>query len=271
MKFFKVNISIKSRKTQSILFLIAIISVFASIIYIKETQVLPQDAVSLFDEVKIPQAGENLLVFSPHPDDETLAAGGYILEAIKKGVKVYIVLVTDGNKRGLKERRKEEFQKATAILGVDPNNLLYLGYPDSKLNQQNLSEVKNNFSQLIDKINPNIVIYPMPEDHHSDHKITGLIASSLLGSKKDIINYQYLVHHDYYPQPMGYYPNKYLTPPLSLLKFNYKWNQFNLNFDLEQKKNAALKMYQTQLKNKVKNRLMPAFVRKNELFLTPIF
>lgn len=41
--------------------------------------------------------GERLLVVAPHPDDETLAAGGLIQRVLMRGGAVRVVLVTAGD------------------------------------------------------------------------------------------------------------------------------------------------------------------------------
>jgi hypothetical protein len=38
--------------------------------------------------VKVGQKDQKVLVFSPHPDDETIAAGGYIIKSVKNGADV---------------------------------------------------------------------------------------------------------------------------------------------------------------------------------------
>ena len=42
-------------------------------------------------------AGERLLVIAPHPDDETLGAGGLIQRVLERGGTVRVVLVTAGD------------------------------------------------------------------------------------------------------------------------------------------------------------------------------
>ncbi len=85
-----------------------------------------------------------MLVVAPHPDDETIACGGYIIESIKRGASVVILLITDGNLRILHDLRYVEFTTATDILGVPIENLVFLNHTDSLLailNQQKLQNV----------------------------------------------------------------------------------------------------------------------------------
>jgi LmbE family N-acetylglucosaminyl deacetylase len=94
-----------------------------------------------------------LLVFSPHPDDESLGAGGLIQRVLEAGGKVRVVFVTsgDGFPEGVEKEnhithptakdyrkygveRRVEAQKATAVLGLKEHEVIFLGFPDGGLN-----------------------------------------------------------------------------------------------------------------------------------------
>jgi LmbE family N-acetylglucosaminyl deacetylase len=95
-----------------------------------------------------------LMVFSPHPDDETIGAGGLIQRVLGAGGKVRIVFMTSGDGylegverenhvthptakdfRSYGREREEEARKALAILGVKKEDLSFLGFPDGGLCQ----------------------------------------------------------------------------------------------------------------------------------------
>jgi hypothetical protein len=86
---------------------------------------LPQVAISLFDEIPSASEGQKIIVFSPHPDDETISLRGYIKSSIENKARVWIVLITDGNKHHLESQRYEEFLKTTRLLGVPEENLFF--------------------------------------------------------------------------------------------------------------------------------------------------
>jgi LmbE family N-acetylglucosaminyl deacetylase len=94
----------------------------------------------------------HLMVFAPHPDDETLGAGGLIERVLKAGGKVRVVFMTDGEgySGGVKKidhisnptakdyleygvLRRKEALKATATLGMPGRDVLFLGFPDDGL------------------------------------------------------------------------------------------------------------------------------------------
>lgn len=83
---------------------------------------------------------KKVLVIFPHPDDETVVAGGLIQRLIGFGAKVSVVSLTSGDQgkihihgRGLSlgEIRRHEFFKAVQRLGV--TNYEIFNFPDGKL------------------------------------------------------------------------------------------------------------------------------------------
>lgn len=102
--------------------------------------------------VSAPSPGQRLLIFAPHPDDETLGCGGLIRQACKAGASVTVVFLTNGDgfrvaverqfrslHVGPKEYirfaalRQGEAQSALKNLGLTRRDILFLGYPDRGL------------------------------------------------------------------------------------------------------------------------------------------
>lgn len=77
----------------------------------------------------------DLVVVAPHPDDEVLLASGLILGAKQAGQDVAVVVVTNGDLDcrvdGL--TRQKESVEALATLGVEEDDIYFLGYPDGHL------------------------------------------------------------------------------------------------------------------------------------------
>jgi LmbE family N-acetylglucosaminyl deacetylase len=76
-----------------------------------------------------------IIVFAPHPDDEALMFSGIIYRALAMGEPVKVVVITNGDYRGIDEGyvRQGESVNAMNVLGVDENDIIFLGYPDSGL------------------------------------------------------------------------------------------------------------------------------------------
>ncbi|WP_394830766.1 PIG-L family deacetylase [Pendulispora rubella] len=96
----------------------------------------------------------DILVFSPHPDDDVLGCAGVIQQAVADGKQVRVVFSTLGDAYTeaasamlrkepnsltetdyfeLAKSRQQEAITAEGLLGVPPENLVFLGYPDGVL------------------------------------------------------------------------------------------------------------------------------------------
>jgi LmbE family N-acetylglucosaminyl deacetylase len=258
-----------ARKNKYILAALIIVlgSLAGFFIYARENPVLPQASIYFLDNVQLPEKGQKVLVFSPHPDDESIGVGGYIYDSIKAGAEVEIILVTDGNKHKIKDRRYEEFRQATGILGVNENNLVFLNYPDGQLKEQNEVDVEKNFSLNIAAFSPDIIIYPDSRDDHSDHATTGKIVEKVLSAQKFQGKvYSYLVHHDRFPQPKKMASNMFLLPPSKMISFDDQWQKLMLSREALSAKNAAILSYQSQLRVPILRSEILSSIRQNELF-----
>ena len=233
-------------------------------------KVLPQQAVHLLADAVLPHIGQKVLVFSPHPDDETIGVGGYITESMQQGADVRIALVTDGNKHNNENLRYEEFKKATAILGVAESNLVFMGLPDGKLNEQSETVLYLLLKDQIDTYSPDIIIYPCQQDFHPDHATTGKILNTILaGSPGKVIAFQYLVHYEFYfPHPKKFAPSLYLLPPARLVRFGNNWRKEILSSSAENLKQQAIYSYKSQLNNPLLKELLLSSIRQNELLMT---
>src|ERR1700748_634659 len=86
------------------------------------------------------ELGRRALVFSPHPDDESLGCGGTILKKKRAGATVKLVHVSDGGgsttlipRDQLTAMRKQESLNAGRVLGVD--DIYFLEFPDGHLGE----------------------------------------------------------------------------------------------------------------------------------------
>ena len=124
---------------------------------------------------------ERMLVVAPHPDDETLGAGGLIAYQRSRGVEVTVAAVTDGERAyadspGLGETRVCEQAAALGRLGVDESHILRLRQPDS-----NVSSFQHLLASLLmDHATPEThIVAPWHGDFHPDHTACGEAAETV--------------------------------------------------------------------------------------------
>jgi LmbE family N-acetylglucosaminyl deacetylase len=115
------------------------------------------------------------LVVSPHPDDETLGAGGTLLKHKDRGDKIFWCNITNlkeeyGFDRNIVERRNREIEKVAAIYGFE--EIFNLELPPTQLTENLLSILIESLRQVLMKIKPEVLYIPFYEDAHSDHRIT---------------------------------------------------------------------------------------------------
>jgi LmbE family N-acetylglucosaminyl deacetylase len=149
----------------------------------------------------------NIVVFAPHPDDETLACGGTIALNTQKGNTVNIIFMTDGRyshkhtlgidsfptPEDVMRIRREEAVKVADVLGVEKDHLYFLEYEDGKL-ADHLDEAQAKVEQILLKLKPDSIYSPARVDRHRDHKATNKVVRQsiqLLSPRPDW--YQYVI------------------------------------------------------------------------------
>jgi LmbE family N-acetylglucosaminyl deacetylase len=144
---------------------------------------------------------ERLLVLAPHPDDETLGAGGLIQQVLKKNGSVRTVVVTagdayvdaiiqeTGNKHPSKQdyfnygkTRLKESQKAAKVLGNGSIHLDLLGFSDGSIYSMLISHWKKTYPNKSNYTGFNYVPYSEAVD-----KGTAQYGKRLLDELVDII------------------------------------------------------------------------------------
>lgn len=133
-----------------------------------ERQLAALDACPLPQALDLTQA-RKVLVFAPHPDDETLGCGG-TLARLALHCPVKVVLVTDGSGAGglppeAAATRQGEFVRALAVLGVTDS--AQLNQPDGSF--QGTPELARQVQGLLEDYQPDWVFLPSPLDYHRDH------------------------------------------------------------------------------------------------------
>ncbi len=97
---------------------------------------LPGDGNVSFKDVKISKSSKKVtLIVAPHQDDEILGFAGTIQKTLKEGNEVKVLFLTTGDYFGTDYTaiRLKESVNALKVLGVDKQDITYLGYGDLTL------------------------------------------------------------------------------------------------------------------------------------------
>jgi LmbE family N-acetylglucosaminyl deacetylase len=189
------------------------------------------------------------LIIAPHPDDETLGAGGLIAEQCRRGLHVSVIAVTDGeaayrNSTGLAAIRKREQEQALEKLGVRRRDIVRLRLPDS---QVSVHELK--LAAMLTPLIPagTLVLAPWSHDWHPDHEACGRAAERVArNAGAQLIFYLFWIWHQGIPE--------------TLSKQNL--GNFNLDPQLQAWKRSALDCHASQLACETGPPILPAELRE---------
>jgi LmbE family N-acetylglucosaminyl deacetylase len=112
-----------------------------------------------------------LVVIAPHPDDETLGAGGTIARFAAEGVEVSVLIVS-GHLPPLYppdafEQTRRECELAMARMGV--SSWEFLEIPATMVHERPVAELTGAISRFVRSRSPEWALIPFP-DRHIDHR-----------------------------------------------------------------------------------------------------
>ena len=149
------------------------------------------------------------------------------------------VAVTPAQFRDIGHRRMKEATAAARVLGLSPDDLVFLGYPDSGLSDifmniwtskpyrsgltnvtsvpytesmvfgqpQTAINLLTDLEQVMTSFQPTIIAYPNLIDDHPDHQATELFVTAALADLQlSPHRLEYVVHVKGWPRPLRYAP-----------------------------------------------------------------
>jgi len=161
-----------------------------------------------------------VMLFAPHPDDESLATGVYLQRAVAAGAAVRVVYATDGERNcwpqrvlerkvRIRERdrcrwgarRQAEALAALSTLGVGPGSVEFLSLPDQGVTElllEGCSETLERLANTISAWRPTHLLMPSTTDTHPDHSglavLLGVVIDDYLPLPQRMTQLHYLVH-----------------------------------------------------------------------------
>lgn len=114
---------------------------------------------------------KRIVVIAPHPDDETLGAGGTIARFADQGIEVS-VLVVSGHlpplyPREAFDKTRQEAEAAFASMGVAHHQ--FMEVPATKVHETPVANLNGRISRFVRDAAPEMVLLPFP-DRHIDHR-----------------------------------------------------------------------------------------------------
>jgi LmbE family N-acetylglucosaminyl deacetylase len=176
------------------------------------------------------------VIVAPHPDDESLACGGLIADGCRHGLRVKVIIVSDGagshpNSKAyppdrLRALREEEARRAAAELGLKPEeDMLFLGLADRFVASEG-ADAERAIGAIIDCVGESgakSLFVSWRHDPHCDHEASYQIARKAQRRVHEVRLFEYVVWGHTLP------PSTEVDPIRS---------GFRLRIDLEKKRRA---------------------------------
>lgn len=111
-----------------------------------------------------------VLVFSAHPDDEIIGAGGTILKHVESGDTVFwafYTLVFKDSSEKFKRRRECVVAKVSKEIGFSDS--FFLGFHSGELDNTGFTKMIKRTETVIEKTKPEVIYTVGPCDVNSDH------------------------------------------------------------------------------------------------------
>jgi len=129
--------------------------------------------------------GKTILLFTPHPDDDTFCCAGTLALLAKGGNRIRIVIYTNDDKGSydpemtserLARIRMHEEEEACRIIGIPKENISWLEYHDGMLEYANTRDLVEEVTHIIRKVRPDVVLSIDPGSeyvrwHKTDHRM----------------------------------------------------------------------------------------------------
>lgn len=132
--------------------------------------------------------GKTIMLFTPHPDDDTFCCAGTLALLAKNQNKIHIVIYTNDDKGSydpemtserLARIRKAEEEEACRIIGIPKESLIWLQYHDGMLEYANPRDLVEQVTGLIRKYRPDVALSIDPGSdyvrwHKTDHRMAAM-------------------------------------------------------------------------------------------------
>src|SRR5713226_5182921 len=129
--------------------------------------------------------GKTILLFTPHPDDDTFCCAGTLALLAKNGNNIRIVIYTNDDKGSydpemtsehLARIRMHEEEEACRIVGIPKDHIKWLEYHDGMLEYANTRDLVEEVTGIIRRIRPEVVLSIDPGSeyvrwHKTDHRM----------------------------------------------------------------------------------------------------
>ena len=141
----------------------------------------------------------NILAIGAHPDDIEFGCGGTLLKYSEQGHKVYMLVLSKGDKGGDSEVRQNEQEDSARILKIE--KLFFSDYVDTEIvqSQKLITELEG----FLKEVKPDFIFVHYFDDTHQDHRNLSESAISATRYIQNVLFYEG-------PTTQNFAPNVYV-------------------------------------------------------------
>jgi len=130
--------------------------------------------------------GMRILALGAHPDDIEAGCGGTLTKYARNGHRIFLMVMTEGERGAGRGGRRVEQEKAAKILGVE--RIYWGNYPDTKLPVDRALIQK--IERVVREVDPHFIFVNFHDDTHQDHRHLALSTVTATRYTKNVLFYE---------------------------------------------------------------------------------
>lgn len=127
-----------------------------------------------------------LLALGAHPDDIEAGCGGTLIKYARHGHRVFLMVMTEGErgaKRGIRKREQENAAKS-----LRAERIYWGGYPDTEV--PNDQELIQKIERVVRDVAPHFIFVHFYDDTHQDHRHLAISTVTATRYTKNVLFYE---------------------------------------------------------------------------------
>lgn len=127
-----------------------------------------------------------ILALGAHPDDIEAGCAGTLLKYARSGHRVYLMVLTEGERGAQRGLRRLEQERAAKIMNVE--KIYWGGYPDTEvpMGQGLIQKIE----QVVREVDPQFIFVHFHDDTHQDHRHLAMSTVTATRYTRNVVFYE---------------------------------------------------------------------------------
>lgn len=132
------------------------------------------------------RANMRILAIGAHPDDIEAGCGGTLIKYARNGHRVFVLVLTRGDKGAEATVRAREQEQAAKILGAE--RIFWGGYADTEVPLERA--LIQNIEKVVREVDPHFIFVHHQDDTHQDHRHTAVSTVTATRYTRNVLFYE---------------------------------------------------------------------------------